>query len=145
MYCISRTSGRYVVQRRVVVVYFGHFCTLYCICMLSRQDLFAWNWKGWIKVRRILRFQSIKNSQRCFVCRLSTTCSDIDPSLSATNNFPGDFAWAKLVVASYIIKLIDCVIIGGTTLTFGMYLFLRNLFANNSVQILLKILNITNF
>jgi len=69
---------------------------------------------------KIFLLETGNGGLRCFVCRLSTTCSDIDPSLSATNNFPGDFAWAKLVVASYIIKLIDCVIIGGTTLTFVM-------------------------
>jgi len=69
---------------------------------------------------KIFLLETGRGGLRCFVCRLSTTCSDIDPSLSATNNYPGDFAWAKLVVASYIIKLIDCVIIGGTTLTFVM-------------------------
>ena len=47
-------------------------------------------------------------------------CSDIDPGLGAKKNFPTGFEWHDLVAASYIIKIIDCMIIGGATLTFGM-------------------------
>lgn len=60
--------------------------------------------------------ESGRGGLRCFTCRISNRCEDIDP-LTA-ESYPSSFPWLTLVGLSYILKLIDCVIIGGTTLTF---------------------------
>ena len=55
---------------------------------------------------------------RCFVCRLHNGCDDIEP-MALGSSFPSSFPWLTIVFLSYGLKLLDCVIIGGTTLTFG--------------------------
>lgn len=63
--------------------------------------------------------ESGKSGLRCFICRLANDakCQDIDP---LSSDFPASFPWLTIVFLSYGLKLLDCVIIGGTTLTFVM-------------------------
>lgn len=64
--------------------------------------------------------ESGKGGLRCFICRLANDnlCEDIDPL--AINSYPSSFPWLTMVLLSYALKLLDCFIIGGTTLTFVM-------------------------
>ena len=78
------------------------------------------NQKYLLQIRTSVINPNPKYNLRCFACRLSSRCDDIDPGLNAPSpSFPNGFKWINLLVCSYVLKLIDCVIIGSTTLTFG--------------------------
>lgn len=80
---------------------------------------------------------------RCFICRLANDnlCEDIDPL--AINSYPSSFPWLTMVLLSYALKLLDCFIIGGTTLTFGMFL-IACLVIDQSQLDQLKLVNFKN-